>query len=232
MASDARALLDQLMGSSRNDAGGPNGPSRPSVDAYTPGNCPYYTVWGRDPYELFSNTRSSIGANPLPCSDEARRHFLSLPPDRQKSHPGNVKLLFFLKDLVTKNNRHISQNKQKVREESLDLARRLGSDPVTSFQPGQAEGLVSLCLEYDELASSLLSPPPSEEADGASWCLDALTNLRDVLRRAAALHGQSLHVPNLHISDKVVCSTSGNFMCAKDADDRIAAHYAGKQYEG
>lgn len=33
-------------------------------------------------------------------------------------------------------------------------------------------------------------------------------------------------------SDKTVCEVSGNFMSARDADERIAAHYAGKQYVG
>lgn len=33
-------------------------------------------------------------------------------------------------------------------------------------------------------------------------------------------------------TDKLVCEVSGNFMSARDADERIAAHYAGKQYVG
>jgi broad-specificity NMP kinase len=33
-------------------------------------------------------------------------------------------------------------------------------------------------------------------------------------------------------TDKTVCEVSGNFMSARDADERIAAHYSGKQYVG
>lgn len=33
-------------------------------------------------------------------------------------------------------------------------------------------------------------------------------------------------------TDKTVCEISGNFMSSRDADERIAAHYAGKQYVG
>jgi hypothetical protein len=33
-------------------------------------------------------------------------------------------------------------------------------------------------------------------------------------------------------TDKTVCAVSGNFMSSRDADERIAAHYAGKQYVG
>jgi hypothetical protein len=40
------------------------------------------------------------------------------------------------------------------------------------------------------------------------------------------------HVKSDTTSDKTVCEISGNFMSARDADERIAAHYAGKQYVG
>jgi len=33
-------------------------------------------------------------------------------------------------------------------------------------------------------------------------------------------------------TDKIVCEVSGNFMSSRDADERIAAHYCGKQYVG
>jgi hypothetical protein len=40
------------------------------------------------------------------------------------------------------------------------------------------------------------------------------------------------HVKSDITTDKTVCDVSGNFMSARDADERIAAHYAGKQYVG
>lgn len=40
------------------------------------------------------------------------------------------------------------------------------------------------------------------------------------------------HVRSDTTSDKTVCEVSGNFMSSRDADERIAAHYAGKQYVG
>jgi len=40
------------------------------------------------------------------------------------------------------------------------------------------------------------------------------------------------HVKSDITSDKTVCEISGNFMSSRDADERIAAHYAGKQYVG
>jgi hypothetical protein len=43
---------------------------------------------------------------------------------------------------------------------------------------------------------------------------------------------QLYFVRNDTTADKTVCDTSGNFMSSRDADERIAAHYAGKQYVG
>uniref|UniRef100_A0A6U6KSJ8 Uncharacterized protein n=1 Tax=Odontella aurita TaxID=265563 RepID=A0A6U6KSJ8_9STRA len=43
---------------------------------------------------------------------------------------------------------------------------------------------------------------------------------------------QLYHYRSDTTSDKTVCDVSGNFMSSRDADERIAAHYAGKQYVG
>ena len=53
--------------------------------------------------------------------------------------------------------------------------------------------------------------------------------LRDTLQN---LQKQLYYVRNDTTSDKTVCEISGNFMSSRDADERIAAHYAGKQYVG
>lgn len=45
-------------------------------------------------------------------------------------------------------------------------------------------------------------------------------------------HRNLMYVKSDIAADKTVCEVSGNFMSARDADERIAAHYAGKQYVG
>lgn len=67
----------------------------------------------------------------------------------------------------------------------------------------------------------------------------ALFDLSHSVGRLAALrdsishHRRQLEMIKSDIStDKTVCKVSGNFMSARDADERIAAHYAGKQYVG
>jgi len=52
---------------------------------------------------------------------------------------------------------------------------------------------------------------------------------REILQN---LQKQLYYVRNDTTSDKTVCEISGNFMSSRDADERIAAHYAGKQYVG
>ena len=53
------------------------------------------------------------------------------------------------------------------------------------------------------------------------------------LQESAEQQRKHLHFVKSDITmDKTVCEVSGNFMSARDADERIAAHYAGKQYVG
>lgn len=53
--------------------------------------------------------------------------------------------------------------------------------------------------------------------------------LRDQLNNLT----RELHYVKTDMSnDKMVCEVSGNFMSSRDAEERIAAHYAGKQYVG
>ena len=53
------------------------------------------------------------------------------------------------------------------------------------------------------------------------------------LEESIEAHHRNLNYVKSDIStDKTVCEVSGNFMSSRDADERIAAHYAGKQYVG
>jgi len=63
----------------------------------------------------------------------------------------------------------------------------------------------------------------------ASITCNKLVPLRDTLFN---LQKQLHYVRSDTASDKSVCEISGNFMSSRDADERIAAHYAGKQYVG
>lgn len=59
-----------------------------------------------------------------------------------------------------------------------------------------------------------------------------LSRLGPLQESAETLHRNLNYVKSDISTDKTVCEVSGNFMSARDADERIAAHYAGKQYVG
>jgi hypothetical protein len=90
------------------------------------------------------------------------------------------------------------------------------------------------------------SEPPNADDEGNTTCTDLLLKRQRLLWELARLMQQyapvqqaveqqraELEIVRADIaSDKTVCEVSGNFMSARDADERIAAHYAGKQYVG
>ena len=63
----------------------------------------------------------------------------------------------------------------------------------------------------------------------ASLTSSAIVPLRDNLQN---LTKQLYYVKTDMSADKTVCEVSGNFMSFRDAEERIAAHYAGKQFVG
>jgi hypothetical protein len=78
--------------------------------------------------------------------------------------------------------------------------------------------LYSLFSKKQELLSSI-----------ATVTCSKLVPLRETLQN---LQKQLHYVRSDTATDKSVCEVSGNFMSSRDADERIAAHYAGKQYVG
>eukprot|EP01083_Nonionella_stella_P099305 279226_1 len=63
----------------------------------------------------------------------------------------------------------------------------------------------------------------------ANLTSQTIVPLRDNLQNVTK---QLYYVKTDISADKIVCEVSGNFMSSRDAEERIAAHYAGKQYVG
>jgi hypothetical protein len=63
----------------------------------------------------------------------------------------------------------------------------------------------------------------------ANMTSQVIVPLRDNLQNITK---QIYYVKTDISADKTVCEVSGNFMSSRDAEERIAAHYAGKQYVG
>ena len=174
MASEARAMLDALMGSDR-DHSLPVGASTSKVNdgdmwAGSRGNkkscydrdiCPLYCAWGVDVFDLFTNTKSDLGANPYITQEDARAEFLSLP-DHEKDRLGYEHMLHRkLGDLVRGCDRIVTRNKDKLRAEVAKAARARGADgnridPVTEVKEEvlmeTAECMADLELREEEVA--------------------------------------------------------------------------------
>lgn len=94
----------------------------------------------------------------------------------------------------------------------------------------------SHCAEKDE---SLLEQQKLElgkltlEKQRIIYELSRIVSRLAPLQEGVANQQRNLSYVKSDIStDKAVCEVSGNFMSSRDADERIAAHYAGKQYIG
>jgi hypothetical protein len=98
--------------------------------------------------------------------------------------------------------------------------------------------------EAEEVAATADVPPPAKVVDPRLLELEKakLTTLLELQSLVLQLPPLRDNTDNLlrqlqylrsdTSTDKVVCEVSGNFMSSRDADERIAAHYAGKQYVG
>eukprot|EP00984_Skeletonema_dohrnii_P038377 scaffold41534_cov155-Skeletonema_dohrnii-CCMP3373.AAC.3 len=325
MGADRNAPVEGAAGISNSSSGAAN-PRGRNKSCYDNDVCPLYCAWslssqenptwaetvaanegagGIDVFDLFTNTKSDIGANPFRVDDHAREEFASLP-DHEKRRLGYEEMLARkLLDLVRQCDRLVSRNKEKLRREVAQaMKQRTGGRgnredlivtvneemlndcaanvaKATLIEEEMAE-LVEKMQELESEEKELLQvlakeaeqkkeedkekePPKkkkkkSKDKDASVESEPAQTPTNDVDPRLLEMQKQKLttllHIQSLSLqlpplrdntdnllrqlqylrsdtsTDKVVCEVSGNFMSSRDADERIAAHYAGKQYIG
>ena len=363
-------MLDALMGADRNaslaekgisaTAGRITSRKRGAEDGslrklkrscYDANVCPYYTAWGIDVYDLFTNTKSDMGPNEFIVDHDAHVEFKSLNENEQELLGYERMLQRKLRDLVRKVDWTVTRNKQKLRQEidGKKLEGRVHVDPLTlttgdqekleraaqlqvskvylekevqdwlekldelerkelaheqeeakkkqeaiaakekAAQDANAEskthehdiidesGEKSSNSDQDEQVNNNESHPiefvaskieepldPEKAAEEAAARkrqqeIEAEKKLEQTLKQqeiefqkiklldsvfekveqlSAVTEEITQLIKSLHYfrgdtaADKVVCEVSGNFMSARDAEERIAAHYAGKQYVG
>lgn len=110
------------------------------------------------------------------------------------------------------------KKKKKSKDKSKDTSTSASEEhadmpPSKIVDPRLLELENSKLTTLLELQSLVLQLPPLRD------------NIDNLLRQLQYLRSDTS-------TDKVVCEVSGNFMSSRDADERIAAHYAGKQYVG
>ena len=216
---------------------------------------PLYTAWGVDVYDLFVNTKSDIGANPYIVDDGARNEYLQLPPPQRASLGFDHLLFQKLSDLVKQCDRNITRNREKLRNEIQRKLAQRQDLAVDTVDEAAAEHLLRSVIAVEKLHDKLVAQQTQlTEAiqkrdamkDGDTDTTDAAIQIQHAVARmaemvsltapqhdAVANERRQLDYVKADIStDKSICEISGNFMSARDADERIAAHYAGKQYVG
>lgn len=134
-------------------------------------------------------------------------------------------------DILHSNSKEVAVAASKVKKEE-DAATEL---PV-SDEPTSAPKTINTFTDED------LAQLPALQMELGQLSLQRQRLVFDIARIVAlvipqqdAVESQRRHLNYVKSdisTDKTVCEVSGNFMSSRDADERIAAHYAGKQYVG
>jgi hypothetical protein len=110
----------------------------------------------------------------------------------------------------------VAMNEVESAETEQDAVKKQEEEDVPELQKLQME-LGTLTLQKQRILCDIAM---------------AMTRLGPVQEAVVGQHRNLNYVKSDISTDKTVCDVSGNFMSARDADERIAAHYAGKQYVG
>jgi len=220
---------------------------------YDPKICPLYCAWGIDLFELFTNTKSDIGTNPFLVDADAHEEFQSLPPHEKERLGYEFMLYKKLQELVRSCDRTVSRNKEKLKNEISRAMKNLPSDPIEIVDMEGVKRTSELMLAFEEgtkelevLVKNLDNVDSKQVGDltegnvklthelhpSVSQVVQKMLELQP-LKEQIDTSKRSLYFYRSDTStDKTVCEVSGNFMSSRDADERIAAHFAGKQYVG
>jgi RNA-binding protein Luc7-like 2 len=222
-----RQLLDNLMGAERDVPYGLRRNVRITFsDACV---CKHLLVCDECPHSLFSNTKSDLG----PCRAEmcnaesralleARKEFRALDRAKRDEYGYEYDTWVYLRRLVGECDRRVARNKQRIRAEEEGLR------PATLTEAEQDR------LRQIQEASDKLSSEAQKLGDEGDS-----TKATEIMKRIAVLDQERQQIiagPQVQVgaSEKklVVCEVSANYMSTTDNEERMSAHYAGKQYVG
>lgn len=210
MALDSsRALLDQLMGEGRDMHAEEKGyRERKFYDK----KIDKMYLCGCSPYELFKNTRSDIGSNPYIVDENCKNQWDQLSQREKDEYGYEYETHQFLEDMMVKLDKQVERNMRRVRD---DEERYI--EQVTKQVIAIEEGIQKQQEEIEELARN----GEVERAYAVVKMMKAHLAERDKL----------LEMP---IPDRkhIVCPISGNLVSSADNDERLQAHFEGKQYRG
>ncbi|GFS19830.1 LUC7-like protein 3 [Elysia marginata] len=219
MSAEAKALLDELMGRSRN-----LDPSQQPVDiSWNSDDVCKHFLCGFCPHELFTNTRADLG----PCN---KIHDDLFKKEYEKSSKYErcgyeEDFMRFLQSLITDVEKRIRRGHQRLALNSQQSTLSLNGG-ISTQQEDKVKLLTEKINELVEQAEDLGCHGKVEEAQGVMKLVDQLKEERQDLEKQPAQEESPM------IKQMEVCDVCGAFLIVGDAPQRQDEHLMGKQHAG
>lgn len=129
-------------------------------------------------------------------------------------------------------NEQLSTEKEESDKSQPDNTQTAGKEgTIKEKEETQSKGCAP-SEKVEELLPKLYSISSEQQTLISSLTSITSQNIMPLRENLQGLQKQLYYIRTDTSSDKTVCEISGNFMSSRDAEERIAAHYAGKQYVG
>jgi len=211
-----------------------------------------------DPAAIDQLARAMVGVEDM--TDDLHAKLEQLEELVAKEDDRKSKLDIILKEAAANTKQQQEEEGQNVKKEKEDEEKDEGDEPGNNKEDeaaATAKAEVPIKQEDDAPAAAAEAKTPQENESSSSSSDDNRAQLQTelgqltlqkqrllfeishlmprLLSQQDAVESQRRHLNYVKSdisTDKTVCEVSGNFMSSRDADERIAAHYAGKQYQG
>ncbi|XKL69253.1 hypothetical protein PGB90_007022 [Kerria lacca] len=225
----AAALLDELMGRSRNDG---TAIKKKTIKWEDPEYCKYYIV-KFCPHDLFVNTKADLGPCPKIHCEEAKCQFSEAEDTSMK--------LQYEEDFVRFAQGMLNEVERKIIKGEQRLALMGKSEPPPQLSTAQTQKNEEQISLLTEKINNLVGEAEQmgiegnvEQAQGLMKLCDQLKEERETLLRQNENSHWSATVELAVAQEKQmeVCKVCGAFLIVGDAQSRIDDHLMGKQHTG
>lgn len=175
-------------------------------------NVDKYFLCGCSPYELFRNTRSDIGENPSIADKKCKAQWEALTQSQKDEYGYEYDTYKFLQSFKSKLIKHKERNERRVKSDENSYIDET-AEQIVAIESGISEQL--------HQAYSLAKRGNVEEAYG----------LIELVKAGETQRKKLLSMPPPE-KKQVVCPISGNLLSTTDNDERLRAHFEGKQFRG
>ena len=224
----ARGLLDNLLGGERDVPLLKR--KNVTVKFSDPPLCKHLLVCNECPHSWFRNTKSDLGPCPSElCNAESTqvleccKVWQALPQSEKDEWGFEYATFMFLRQLVGDCDRKIERQRSRVRADETVAP----SNYVLTEEDNKR--LKEITDESATLADEAQKVGQDGNTVRATEIFAQINELGKERRKIYA--GPDIAITKLERS-LVVCSVSGNFMSTTDSEDRMAAHFSGKSYQG